>query len=156
MSRPSEPVGWGATRQSLATIHLAFRKRRSVIRRPALVICQTLPGDPGDWTYSPQWWGTQGGGWGYDQGEQVCRLESSEGNGVMTVTAHPAALRVDVQERIYRDFGVSEDDRLEWRVLRFNDCTRQSVCLGVRSGIRRGCQGFWMYEVGRKPSFVIC
>lgn len=54
------------------------------------------------------------------------------GNGVMTVTAHPAALRADVQEMIYKEFGVSEDDRLEWRVLRFNDGTRQSVCLGIR------------------------
>ena len=67
------------------------------------------PRDPGDWDFSPEWYGTQGGGYGRDDGVVVYR------SGEVAVTAHPS----------------SSGDEFEWRVLRFGD-TRQSVSLVKR------------------------
>jgi hypothetical protein len=80
-------------------------------------------GDPGHWNYSPEWWGTQGGGWGRDAGQVVFSRESPL-NGRVEVTAHAASLNgfdsagTDPAGAALRD---------EWRVLRFNGVTRQSV-----------------------------
>ncbi|KAL2651772.1 hypothetical protein R1flu_019900 [Riccia fluitans] len=81
--------------------------------------------DEGDWKYSPEWWGTQGGGWGRNEGDIVFERPTSMANGVVSVTAHPASF-----PRI--DSGLSADhsyvlSHYEWRVLRFNGVTRQSV-----------------------------
>ena len=67
--------------------------------------------DPyGHWNFSPEWWGLQADGWGRNAGT-VIFSEHSQYNGKVTVTAHPT----------------STNPREEWRVLRFNDQTRQSV-----------------------------
>ncbi|KAK9819395.1 hypothetical protein WJX81_003737 [Elliptochloris bilobata] len=41
-------------------------------------------GDPGHWNLSPEWYGTQGGGYGRDAGEVVFERESACGNGRVT------------------------------------------------------------------------
>lgn len=47
--------------------------------------------DEGDWRFSPEWWGTQAGGWGHNAGEIVFEAPSGMGNGVVSVTSHPAS-----------------------------------------------------------------
>ena len=44
--------------------------------------------DPGSWELSPEWWGSQGGGWGRSAGELCFQQRSNHGNGWVTVTAH--------------------------------------------------------------------
>lgn len=39
--------------------------------------------DPGDWSYSPEWMGTQGGSWGRDAGTTVFEKHSTIGNGLV-------------------------------------------------------------------------
>ena len=73
--------------------------------------------DPADWERSPEWYGSQGRGWGRGAGEPVFSAASPVGNGVVTVTAHPASLA---------PLGSVAP---EWRVLRFGEDTRQSVAL---------------------------
>eukprot|EP00803_Ostreobium_quekettii_P001763 evm.model.scf_309.1 EVM.evm.TU.scf_309.1 scf_309:4395-8613(+) len=77
--------------------------------------------DPGDWRHSPEWWGTQGGGWGRSDGKIVFRRDSEVGNGQVTVTSHEA------YEVPAGGTGGQEGSYHEWRVLRFNDVTRQGV-----------------------------
>lgn len=50
--------------------------------------------EEGDWQYSPEWWGTQGGGWGRSAGDTVFESQSTMGNGVISVTSHPASTPV--------------------------------------------------------------
>jgi hypothetical protein len=76
-------------------------------------------GDPGHWNLSPEWWGNQGGGWGKDAGVTVYESHSELGNGRITVTAHSATPQSSP--------GADESAWEEWRVLRFNSVTRQSV-----------------------------
>jgi hypothetical protein len=52
--------------------------------------------DEGDWKYSPEWWGTQAGGWGRNAGETIFEAPSAMGNGVVSVTSHPASTPVSV------------------------------------------------------------
>lgn len=79
----------------------------------------TLPkSDPGHWDFSPEWWGTEAGGWGRTAGTVIFQKTSLAANGVITVTAHPASSLPD-----YLHPGTPQ----EWRVLRFNGATRQSV-----------------------------
>ncbi|CAM6089614.1 unnamed protein product [Calypogeia fissa] len=80
--------------------------------------------DEGDWKYSPEWWGTQAGGWGHNHGETVFEAPSIAGNGVVSVTSHPAStpnLQAAQKQSQHEVLGY------EWRVLRFNSVTRQSV-----------------------------
>ena len=67
----------------------------------------------GDWNLSPEWYGTQSGGWGRTSGETVF-TRSSPLSGEVTVTAHEAS-------------PLGNERNAEWRVLRFNEKTRQSV-----------------------------
>jgi hypothetical protein len=69
-------------------------------------------GDPGHWNYSPEWFGTQNQGWGRSHGDILFQKESPI-NGLVQVTGHPATSLEGKEE--------------EWRVLRFNEKTRQSV-----------------------------
>lgn len=69
--------------------------------------------DPGNWNLSPEWFGQQGGGWGRNSGDLVFECESNL-NGLVQVTSHPAS-------------PVGPEEYAEWRVLRFNGVTRQSV-----------------------------
>ena len=50
--------------------------------------------EEGSWQYSPEWWGTQGGGWGRGAGEVVFEACSSKGNGFISVTTHSASTPV--------------------------------------------------------------
>ena len=51
-------------------------------------------GDPGDWRFSPEWWGIQGRGWGRDEGSTLFSHASCKSNGIVTVTSHPASSSV--------------------------------------------------------------
>ncbi|KAG0568054.1 hypothetical protein KC19_7G182900 [Ceratodon purpureus] len=98
--------------------------------------------EEGDWQFSPEWWGTQGGSWGRNAGETVFESQSTIGNGVISVTSHPAstprpecwtAIERDLQQRqaqlgrAIRGLGQFKVHGYDWRVLRFNSVTRQSV-----------------------------
>ncbi len=37
--------------------------------------------DAAHWNHSPEWWGTQDGGWGRNAGTTVFRQQSQHGNG---------------------------------------------------------------------------
>ena len=78
-----------------------------------------------------RWYGTQGGGWGRDEGATVFSADSTCGNGRVSVTAHPATGRPSNSPRRGGGGGTSgggsADSWEEWRVLRFNDVTRQTV-----------------------------
>ena len=82
--------------------------------------------DPGAWEYSPEWMGSQGGGWGRDEGTTVFSQVSHCGNGLVTVTSHAASqmeLPPPGSSLSSTQGGVLQD----WRTLRFNGVTRQSV-----------------------------
>ena len=92
-------------------------------------------GDPGSWEHSPEWMGSQGGGWGRDAGAPVFSAQSQHGNGVVSVTAH-AASRQDPPP------GAALGAWQEWRTLRFNEATRQSVAkVWVHEGRWQGSGG---------------
>ncbi|BBN10926.1 hypothetical protein MPTK1_5g07620 [Marchantia polymorpha subsp. ruderalis] len=109
--------------------------------------------DPGDWKYSPEWWGTQGGGWGRNDGDIVFEMPTFLGNGVVSVTAHPASQPTASNEHPFLNQGTSGgsngtavfDSSLkilgyEWRVLRFNSITRQSVAKVMAVGTGEDAQ----------------
>lgn len=76
-------------------------------------------------------YGTQGGGWGKDNGTVVFQ-EESEYNALVEVTAHPATPIAN------------SNSNEEWRVLRFNGLTRETAMrvsiqnLDERSGLKNG------------------
>ncbi|PUZ47961.1 hypothetical protein GQ55_7G207700 [Panicum hallii var. hallii] len=96
--------------------------------------------DEGDWSYHREWWGKEDGP---GEGAQaVFRRHSECGNGVVSVSAYPAscpaiehwpAVERWLQERNARLYpesaGVDQFKILgyQWRVMRFNDHTRQST-----------------------------
>ncbi|KAL5214779.1 hypothetical protein ABZP36_003931, partial [Zizania latifolia] len=126
----------------------ASRCARGAIRRlsaaasPAAVAgAQRLPPlDEGDWSYYREWWGEdEGPGEG---AHTVFRHHSEHGNGVVSVTGYPASRPVSdqwasterlLQERIAIIYPNSTDAGqfkilgYQWRVMRFNDHTRQST-----------------------------
>eukprot|EP00850_Spirogloea_muscicola_P023610 SM000372S13686 [mRNA] locus=s372:50671:53613:+ [translate_table: standard] len=74
-----------------------------------------------------------GGGWGRGPGEAVFRAASAAGNGLVAVTAHTAAWQAPELDLGLADVldqapgsGLQVAGQ-EWRVLRFNGVTRQSV-----------------------------
>ncbi|XP_010451616.1 PREDICTED: uncharacterized protein LOC104733763, partial [Camelina sativa] len=95
--------------------------------------------DEGDWFHSPEWWDP------HDGGHTVSRAVSVNGNGVVSVVAHPSSLpsrdswgeterwlEKRYMEIMPRD-GEEEKNGMfkvlgyQWRSLRFNDDTRQST-----------------------------
>jgi hypothetical protein len=61
--------------------------------------------EEGDWQFSPEWWGTQGGSWGRNAGDTVFESQSVFGNGVISVTSHPASTPVRSEDiPFYDDF----------------------------------------------------
>ena len=72
-------------------------------------------GDPGNWNaFSPEWYGdAQYNGWGRDPGRVVFERQSSL-NGLVQVTSHPVSV-------------AWTEEGEEWRVMRFNKTSRQSV-----------------------------
>ncbi|PKU72547.1 isoleucyl-tRNA synthetase [Dendrobium catenatum] len=111
--------------------------RRSEIRRLSTAVLRDLD-DEGHWFYSPEWWGDAGA-----EGHTVFRSISEHGNGIVSVTAYPSSrpakeewpvvegwLReryakihpeLNNHDEFFRILGY------QWRVLRFNDDTRQST-----------------------------
>jgi hypothetical protein len=115
-------------------------------------------GDPGHWNFSPEWYGTQGGGWGHDPG-QVVFARDSPFNGRVEVTAHSASLAGFESGGGAGANGATL--RQEWRVLRFNGFTRQSVArVRVADGADAGeasrglQQQRWWLESGQSLSAV--
>ncbi|KAF9604854.1 hypothetical protein IFM89_010529 [Coptis chinensis] len=89
--------------------------------------------DEGDWFYSSEWWGT------YSEGHTVFRSSSDKGNGIISVVSHPCSKPEIVQwtsmekwlQQRYAEIH-SENEQFtvlgyRWRVLRFNDFTRQTT-----------------------------
>ncbi|KAF0923021.1 hypothetical protein E2562_002210 [Oryza meyeriana var. granulata] len=127
----------------------ASRCARGAIRRlssaasPAAAAAGTRrqpPLDEGDWSYYREWWGEdEGPGEG---AHTVFRRHSEHGNGVVSVSAYPASHPTSdqwtvterwLQERNAKIYPSStSDDQFkilgyQWRVMRFNDDTRQSI-----------------------------
>ncbi|OVA10884.1 hypothetical protein BVC80_8879g27 [Macleaya cordata] len=105
----------------------------------SVIRCHRHLEDEGDWFYSSEWWGTDSGS---DHGHTVLRSTSSKGNGVVSVVAYPSSRPDAVQwtgmEKWLRQrYGkIQAEDKhnahfrilgYQWRVLRFNDITRQST-----------------------------
>lgn len=109
---------------------LSRRGFSTAVRRPLRIQ------DEGDWFYSREWWGTE------SDGHTVFRSVSDKGNGVVSVVAFPSS-RPDVAEwpamerwlqrryaKIHPESEHNEQFRVlgyQWRLLRFNDDTRQSA-----------------------------
>jgi hypothetical protein len=81
--------------------------------------------DPGHWNYSPEWWGSQGGCFGRNEGHVVFS-KMSKYNGLVEVTSHSASLSGFNSKNTSNGLN-GDETRQEWRVLRFNHVTRQSV-----------------------------
>ncbi|XP_039048735.1 uncharacterized protein LOC120189545 [Hibiscus syriacus] len=96
--------------------------------------------DEGDWIYSPEWWGSESQS--EFNGNTVFRSVSDKGNGVVSVLAYPSSRPNKVHwpetekwlqqryEEIYPGYEQSGNFKIlgyQWRVLRFNDHTRQST-----------------------------
>ncbi|KAI4371919.1 hypothetical protein MLD38_010214 [Melastoma candidum] len=95
--------------------------------------------DEGDWSYSSEWWGTGSPG----DGHTLFRSVSDMGNGIVSVVAYPCSTPRQVCWPLMENWlkqrymnikppGYNEDERFrilgyQWRVLRFNDNTRQSA-----------------------------
>ncbi|XP_015887778.3 uncharacterized protein LOC107422795 isoform X2 [Ziziphus jujuba] len=92
--------------------------------------------DEGDWFYSSEWWGSE------SASNTILRSISDKGNGVVSVVAYPSSRPSEVywpaterwlQKRFEETHpGQQQKDRFmilgyQWRVLRFNDNTRQST-----------------------------
>jgi len=103
---------------------------RETVWQQLLQLLGHTAGDNGHWNYSPEWWGTQGpGGWGQSAGQVVFEGQSKL-NGSIQVTAHAASkggFESDSLAVNRDDFSSDVALREEWRVLRFNAITRQSV-----------------------------
>ncbi|KAK6278763.1 PREDICTED: uncharacterized protein LOC18603304 isoform X1 [Theobroma cacao] len=96
--------------------------------------------DEGDWFYSSEWWGSESES--EFNGNTVYRTVSEKGNGVVSVLAYPSSRPNRVywpetekwlQQRYAKiDPGYEQNGHFrilgyQWRVLRFNDNTRQST-----------------------------
>ncbi|CAM0903839.1 unnamed protein product [Alopecurus aequalis] len=118
--------GGGAIRRLSATAAVGAR------RKP--------PPDEGDWSYYKEWWGEDDGPG--DGAQTVFRRHSEHGNGVVSVVAYPASqpasdqwpvIERRLQERnsvLYPQSTVADHFKIlgyQWRVMRFNDHTRQST-----------------------------
>ncbi|KAK9288173.1 hypothetical protein L1049_016622 [Liquidambar formosana] len=106
--------------------------------------------DEGDWFYSSEWWGNN------SDGHTVLRSTSDKGNGVVSVVAHPSSRPDEIhwpqtekwlQQRyaeIHPGHEHNEHFRIlgyQWRVLRFNDDTRQST-VKIMAAYRNSNPGF--------------
>ncbi|KAF8704153.1 hypothetical protein HU200_031646 [Digitaria exilis] len=113
----------------------------AVAASPAAAGAQQRPYlDEGDWSYHREWWGEEDGP---GEGAQtVFRRHSECGNGVVSVSSYPAsrpasehwpAMERWLQERnarLYPESAGADQFKIlgyQWRVMRFNDHTRQST-----------------------------
>ncbi|KAG9451064.1 hypothetical protein H6P81_011029 [Aristolochia fimbriata] len=93
------------------------------------------PEDEGDWAYASEWWGTE------SDGHTVFLSNSDKGNGVVSVVAYsssrpdPSQRRAEEEQLRQKYAAVHPRGEnagfqilgYQWRVLRFNDITRQST-----------------------------
>ncbi|KAK9671751.1 hypothetical protein RND81_12G052100 [Saponaria officinalis] len=99
---------------------------------------QHLVRDEGSWAYSPEWWGSDAD----HRTHSVFRATSDHGNGVVSVLSYPSSFPSAIhwpktenwlQKRYTEACSNSRHDQdlkvlgYQWRVLRFNDVTRQST-----------------------------
>ncbi|GAB2210373.1 hypothetical protein Droror1_Dr00015639 [Drosera rotundifolia] len=120
---------WRRPRPFLAAA-LGFRRRRlfTAARRGIT--------DEGDWYYSSEWWGNDSD----IESHCVFRGVSEKGNGVVSVLAYPSSTpsptswkstEEQLQEKLCSpNYRAGENFNIlgyQWRVLRFNDDTRQST-----------------------------
>ncbi|GMH28399.1 hypothetical protein Nepgr_030242 [Nepenthes gracilis] len=120
---------WLCRRTSLSST-LTFRWMSTAIRHRIV--------DEGDWSYASEWWGDDTD----VHTHTVLRAASDKGNGVVSVLAYPssrpAAIHWPTTERwlqqryseVFPDSNCNEKFSVlgyQWRVLRFNDDTRQST-----------------------------
>ncbi|KAG6515451.1 uncharacterized protein LOC121970995 [Zingiber officinale] len=115
---------------------LALRKSRSGVRRlcsSSSAAVRGLPTDEGDWAYADEWWG--------DGGHTVFRSASEHGNGVVSVVSHPSSRpareqwpAIERSMQRYQELLPNFENAgklwilgYQWRVLHFNDHTRQST-----------------------------
>ena len=128
-----------ARRRQLSAPSSARTKPHSAQRDRVRATAAAEEQDPGHWKYSPEWWGTQAGGWGHDSGTTVFAQTSHCGNGevrlcqlfwsteLQTKCSSQDAMQVTVTAHIASQLsGLDSAEQQQWRVLRFND-TRQSV-----------------------------
>uniref|UniRef100_A0A1D1YW00 Methyltransferase-like protein 13 n=1 Tax=Anthurium amnicola TaxID=1678845 RepID=A0A1D1YW00_9ARAE len=115
-------------RRGMGAIRRGFRGVSTAVRRHLE--------DEGDWSFSPEWWEPD------SAGLTVFRQLSGHGNGVVSVVAHPSsrpdsdqwpAIERWLQQR-YVQIHPESDPCVQlrilgyqWRVLHFNDNTRQST-----------------------------
>ncbi|KAJ6790786.1 Uncharacterized protein M6B38_248380 [Iris pallida] len=107
------------------------------IRRLASAVRRKIV-DDGDWSYASEWWGDDGS----DEARTVFRAASQYGNGEVSVVAYPSsspapeqwpAVERELELRYAKLHPESEQNQqfkilgYQWRVLRFNDNTRQST-----------------------------
>ncbi|XVF38536.1 hypothetical protein REPUB_Repub20aG0110400 [Reevesia pubescens] len=96
--------------------------------------------DEGDWFYSPEWWGSDSESEFNEN--TIFRSVSDKGNGVVSVLAYPSSRPNKIYwpetekwlqkkyAEMYPGYEHGGDFRIlgyQWRVLRFNDTTRQST-----------------------------
>lgn len=94
--------------------------------------------DEGSWSYSPEWWGPDC----HLPSHSIFRATSLHGNGVVSVFAYPSSTPTAncwpkteewLRKRYAESCSDAKDDQrfkvlgYQWRVLRFNDVTRQSA-----------------------------
>lgn len=118
----------------------AIRQLSAVASPTAAGTQRKLPLDEGDWSYYKEWWGEDDGPG--DGAHTVFRRHSEHGNGVVSVVAYPASQPASdkwplmerwLQERnsrIYPESTGADQFKIlgyQWRVMRFNDHTRQST-----------------------------
>ncbi len=53
--------------------------------------------DAAHWNFSPEWWGTQDGGWGRDAGTTVFKQRSEHGNGEASLSVAPMSGRTSAR-----------------------------------------------------------
>ncbi|MQL81321.1 hypothetical protein Taro_013795 [Colocasia esculenta] len=115
-------------RQGARAIRRSFRGYSAAARRQIE--------DEGDWRFAPEWWEPESGGL------NVFQQHSSHGNGLVSVVAHPSsrpapeqwpAIERSLQQRYVEIHPESDPSTqlsilgYQWRVLRFNNITRQST-----------------------------
>ncbi|CAO2831987.1 unnamed protein product [Amaranthus hypochondriacus] len=94
--------------------------------------------DEGSWSYSPEWWGSDSD----HHSRSVFQATSLHGNGVVSVLAYPSSIPNEntwwrtedwLRKRYAEVCSDTKNDQdfkilgYQWRVLRFNDATRQSA-----------------------------
>lgn len=114
---------------------------RKGIRRLSTAIRHQIE-DEGDWFYSSEWWGSDSDSDSDHHTHSVLRANSLHGNGVVSVLAYPSSRPSAthwpktenwLRQRCIEICPDSQYDKhlkvlgYQWRVLRFNDTTRQST-----------------------------